>query len=118
VSSVLKKGATVPIRVDDSAQLLSQNEGKAQGAHLLIGVNNAAFGFRQATFVSQDSEGRTYQVLIPFGVAANIVIFSSYFKLGSQAGVAYPKSFVNIPISVPVGQSPPTVEIRVTGGGQ
>jgi hypothetical protein len=93
VTTVLKKGVALPIRVSDPGQFLSQNEGKTPGAHLLLGVANAALGFRQASIVSQDSGGRT-------------------------AGLVYTKSTLSIPTLVPAGQVPPPVGFQITGGGQ
>ena len=40
----LKRGAPVPVRVDDVGQLLAQNEGKTAGAGLLLGVSSPEIG--------------------------------------------------------------------------
>jgi hypothetical protein len=42
---IMKKGAAVPIRVEDPAKLLEQYEGKTPGAHLLLGVFSKARSF-------------------------------------------------------------------------
>jgi hypothetical protein len=113
VTLVMKKGVGVPIRVHDSSQALLQNEGKVPGAHLLLGINNDALGFRQATLIGQDSGGRNYQVLIRFGAKVNLVSFSSFFKLSSVLGAAFPNNAVNVPILVPTGQSPTLLEFQI-----
>jgi hypothetical protein len=55
VSLVLKKGVIVPIRVDDPAQLLAQNEGKTPGAQLLLGVADSAIAWLELRLPAVDS---------------------------------------------------------------
>jgi hypothetical protein len=117
VKIVLSKGATVRIRVDDASHLLSQQEGKRPGAHLLLGVATDAFSFRLAPIVSQDAGGRDYQIVIPFGITAKVVARSSFFRLSDSTGVPLSSGTV-IPVTVPAGQTPPTVRVVVSGGGQ
>jgi hypothetical protein len=107
------KGALVSVRVNDSAQLLSANEGKTPGAHLLLGVSNDALFFRNANIVSQDASGRNYQLLIPFGRTINVSVASTLFQLADATGKVLPKSNV-VPILVPLGQQAPTLVFTMT----
>jgi len=119
LSVVMTKGAVVPIRVNDPQQLLPQNEGITPGAHLLMGVGHPPFLFDDAYVASQDSGGRTYQVVVPFGFGATLKIYSSFFQLTNAAGTALPQGATSsIPFSVAAGQSPPSIVLNVTGGGQ
>jgi hypothetical protein len=114
----LKTGAVVSIRVDDPSQLLPRYEGNTPGAHLLLGVKNAALAFRQATVVSQDSAGRNDQVVVPFGSTVNVHAFSSFFKLANMSGTALSNNAFFMPVLVPAGHQPATLEFQVVGGGK
>jgi hypothetical protein len=117
VTMALKKGAAVPIRIDDPGQFLSQNEGKAPGAHLLLGVDNDAFVFRPAPLTSQDANGRNHQIVVPFNSIVKLVVYSSFFRLSDSVGIPLPRAGVALPVTVPSGQQPVTITLRVTGGG-
>src|SRR5258708_14579943 len=116
VTAIMKKGVAVPIRVEDPDQLLSKNEGKTTGAHLLLGVASDAFVFHEAALISSDSTGRNYQIVIPFGSPTKLVVNGGFFLLSGAAGepLARGKSG-SIPITVPAGQQPPVVRMAVTG---
>lgn len=110
------KGVALPIRVDDPSQLLSNNEGKTPGAHLLIGVASDALVFHHATLVSTDSAGRNYEIVIPFGVPVKLVVNGGFFLLGDTLGQALSRtSSTLIPVTVPAGQQPSTIRLAVTG---
>jgi hypothetical protein len=117
VHMVLKKGAAVSIRIDDPGQLLSQNEGRKPGAHLLLGVRNDASAICPARFLSQDTNGRNHEIVVPFNTTVNLVVQSSFFQVsnatGSPVGVAGPF----VPVFATAGQQPPSVRLVVTGGG-
>lgn len=113
---VLKRGAAFAIRVDDPNGLLAQNEGKAPGAHLLLGVRSDALIFHPASTVSQDSGGRTYEVTIPFDAKVNLVVASSFFRLTDSAGAPFAASgAAAVPVIVPSGQVAPTLRVVVSG---
>lgn len=120
VTIILKKGVAVPIRVDDPGQLLTQNEGKTPGAHLLLGAGNDAFVFQQARVTSQDSTGRNHQIVIPFDTPVQLVVSSSFFQLSNvTTGLPLPRAGSTvIPVTVPSGQQPATVRLIVTGVGR
>jgi len=118
VTMVLKIGAVVPIRVEDPGQFLSQNEGKIPGAHLLMGVADDGHAFRTVSLLSQDASGRNSQIVVPFGSAAKLVVFSSFFHLADDQGrpLAQAVSYT-VPLTVPAGQQPAPIKLTVTGGG-
>jgi hypothetical protein len=113
---VLKKGVALPIRIDDPGRLLSQNEGKRPGAHLLLGVPTDSLTFHPAVLVSQDANGRNHQIVVPFNAAVKVVASSSYFRLGDAAGMPLARAAVHIPAFVQLGQVPATITLRVIGG--
>ena len=115
---VLKKGAVVPIRVDDVGRLLPQHEGKTAGAHLLMGFANDAHAFRAIPVVSQDQIGRDHRAVVPYNRALKLWIFSSFFLLGDATGAALSKSGTTIPILVPSGEQPKAIRVVVTGAGR
>ena len=85
--------------------MLSQNEGKTSGAHLLVGVETDAHFFRTAPIVSSNATGRYYQIIVPFNVSAELVVRSSFFTL-SDAGGTPLSSTPFVPVTVPAGQAP------------
>jgi hypothetical protein len=117
VAVVLLGGAVVPIRVNDPAQLLPQNEGTTPGAHLLLGFANDRAVFRPAPLISQDAAGRNYQIVIPFNHPVNLAVVSSFFQLTNATGITLPRTGAIIPVAVPSGQQPPIITLAVTGGG-
>ena len=114
----LKRGVAVPIRVDDTAQSLAQNEGKTAGAHLLIGFTNRFFAFRSAFVVSKDGTGRTHQIVVPFDTEVRLVVASSFFQLKDNLGTPIPKEGKEISILVPAGKIPPSINLTVASGGR
>lgn len=117
VTIVLKRGAQVPIRIDDPSNLLKQHEGKTSGAHLLIGYAGSGFAFRPAIPISEDPSGKNQQILIPFDRTINLIVSSSFFRLNNGAGVALPKTGTSMTVTAQTGQQPPTVRLTVISGG-
>ena len=115
---IIRSGVVVPIRVNDPQQLLAKNEGITPGAHLLMGVGHPPFLFDDALVTSQDTGGRTYQITVPFGFAARLAIYSSFFHLSNAAATSPPQGAVTfVPFTVAFGQSPPSISLNVTGAG-
>src|SRR5260370_32092337 len=107
---VMKKGVAVPIRIDDPGQLLSQNEGKTPGAHLLLGVGNDAFVFLPAPVTSTDLNGRNQQIVIAYNTSVKLVVASTFFKLNDAAGQPLARTgTAMIPITVPSGPQPAAI---------
>lgn len=114
VTITLTKGVEVPITIVDPAQHLLANEGKTVGAHLLVGVRTSANTFRPAIFTARDVTGRAVKVVIPFDKTVTLEIASSFFKLAVNDSVLS-KPGTTVPLNVPSGQKPPTINVSVTG---
>ncbi len=113
---VMKKGAVVPIRIDDPGQLLSQHEGKTPRARLLLGVGYGASVFRLVPLVSQDSGGRNHQIAIPFNTPVKLVMHSSLFNVNDAAGLPLATGRATvIPLLVSAGQQVAPIKFSVTG---
>jgi len=112
----LKRGATVSVRVNDPAKLLPQYEGKAGGAHLLVGVRGPKLMIHLAPVRAEDSGGRNYEVVIPFDTGTNLIVTSPFFQLRDANGMALSatgKSSVRL--LVPSGKEPPKFNFTVDG---
>lgn len=112
---IMKKGIAVPIRIDDPAQVLAQQEDKTPGAHLLIGISSETFAFHPARIVSRDSGGRNQDVVIPLNSSVKISVFSPFFQLADAGGSPVALKRLSIPVAVAAGQQPPVIRLTVTG---
>lgn len=116
ISMIMKRGAAVPIRIDDPDQLLSLYEGKTPDAHLLLGVSNDTFGFRIASIISSDTGGRNHQVIIPFDRSVNFVANSFFFKLADSGGRLLSSSASSVTqVNVPAGKRADSIRFVITG---
>jgi hypothetical protein len=115
VRMVLQIGAAVAIQVNDSSQLLPQNEGKVAGANMLVGVGTAIHSFLVPPIMSQSATARTYQLVVPFNLTTATMARSSFFTLSNASGIPLPPGAA-VPILVPAGQAPPTITLNVTRG--
>jgi len=109
---ILKRAAVVSIRVDDPGKLLSQNEGKVQGAHLLIGVRSDKSVFHAASVTANGSAGRSYAVKIPFDAKVDLVVASSFFRINDAAGLPLSINGAAATLLVPSGQTLPALRAR------
>ena len=117
----LKRGATIPIRIDDSGQLLAQNEGKTPGAGFLLGVSSLEPGsfFRLVPLVSQDSGGRNHQIVIPYNTSLTLLVHPTFYHLTDGAGAALTQSATTrIPLLVVPGQQVSPIKFTIAGGGK
>jgi hypothetical protein len=103
VTIVMKKGVAVPIRVEDSGQLLSQYEGKVRGAYLLLGIRSDARTFRVAPVKAQDAQGRNHQIVIPFNASVKLVAYSPFFQLADAIGLPIAAPGATIPVAIASG---------------
>ncbi len=115
VTVVMRKGAAIPIRIDDPTRSLSQDQGRTPGAHLLLGVGGTDGLFRPAVFVSEDGGGRNYQTLVPFDLAIKMVASSSFFQMADGLGTPLQAQTTAIPLTVPARSTPPGIRFIVTG---
>jgi len=118
VTITLKRGAAVPIRIDDAGQLLTRHEGRTPGAGLLLSVSGPGLFFRLVPLVSQDSNGRNYQIVIPFGTALTLVVHPSFYHVNNASGVALSQGrSTKIPLLVGAGQQVPPFTFTISGAG-
>jgi len=118
-SLVMKRGAAMPIRVEDAGQLVSKHKGKTPGALLTNGVSNDAYAFQAARLVSRDSNGQNLEVIVPFNSPRRIVVRSAYFQLADAAGAALSSARASvIPVLALAGQKPVEIRLKVTGVGR
>jgi len=118
VTITLQRGVPVPVRVDDSSQLLAQNEGKTAGAGLLVGVSSPGYFFRLVPLVSDDTSGRNYQIVVPFNTQLTLVIHPSLYQVNDATGHALGTGVsTKIPVFIPTGQQATPIGFSVTGIG-
>jgi hypothetical protein len=113
ITLTMRPGYRVPIRVDDPQGLLSANEGKRPGAHLLVGVQGG-YHFETADIDSTDSAGRNISVLVPFDVAVSVTVQSAFFKLQDAVGNAIGKAAV-LPVTASSAAPTAKLNIKVVG---
>ena len=118
ITITLKRGAPVPVRVDDAGQFLKQNEGRTPGAGLLLGVSSPGYLFRLVPLVSEDAAGRNYQIVVPFSTQLTLVIHPSLYQVSDAAGHALNSGVsTKIPVFIPSGQQATLIRIAVKGIG-
>jgi hypothetical protein len=110
----LRRGAEVPIRIDDPGRLVLQSDGRIAGALFLVGVRTATFTFRPAVVMSQEGAGQTLKVVIPFDKLVHLTVASSFFRLtdSTNTGIVLPGPENGV---VPAGQPPAAVRLSLTG---
>lgn len=111
----MTKGAILPIRIDDSGQLLGQHLGKTPGADLLIGISRPGQPFRPTSAISEDGAGRNHQFIVPYGMTVRLVVASSFFKLADGKGNAFNGLSNGTTVTVAAGQQPQPIHVTVTG---
>jgi len=118
VTIVLRRGAVVPVRIDDAGQLLAQHEGKTRGAGLLLTVSSPAFFFRLVPLVAHDSSGRNYEIVVPYNTPLTLVVHPSFYHVNDASGAALSqRTSTKIPLLVPAGQKISPIRFTVAGTG-
>ena len=119
VTMTLRRGATVPVRIDDPGQFLSQSGAKTPGAGLLLGFATDSSLFHTLPLTSADQTGRNYQIVIPFDTTVKLIITSSHLQIADAAGLMLPVGVTSqIAVTVPSGAQPPLLRFVVTGGAK
>jgi hypothetical protein len=118
ITITLRRGAAVPIRVDDAGQLLAQNEGRTPGAGLLLNVSSPGFFFHPVPLASKDSGGRNYQIVVPFNTALTLVVHPSFYHVNNTNNVSLSQTVsTKIPLFVTAGQQVTPIKFTIMGGG-
>jgi len=118
VPITLKRGVSVPVRVDDPAQLMATNEGKTPGAGLFLCVRGPGLFFRRVPLVSTDSGGRNYQIVVPFDTGLTLMVHPSFYRLAAANNVALSQSAsTQIPLLFSAGQQASPIKFTISGAG-
>jgi len=113
ITLTMRPGYRLPIRVDDPQNLLSTNEGKTPGAHLLIGVNGG-YHFESADIDASDVTGRNVSVLVPFDAAVAVTVQSRFFQVQDASGNAI-RNAVALPVTVRSAAPSSSLNFKVVG---
>jgi hypothetical protein len=114
VTITLKRGVAVPVRIDDPGQFLPQNEGATPRAGLLLMLSGPGLFFRLVPLVSQDSTGRSYQIVVPPNTPLTLLVQSSFYHLNDATGTALSQGgSTKIPILVTSGQQLPPITFTI-----
>ena len=114
VAMTIRKGVILPIRVEDPAQHISKNTGKA-GAHILIGITTDSGMFQPARIAATDAKGQDQEILVPAGTPVNVKVYSKFYKLADDKGKDMPASITNLGTTVAAGRPAPKLKVVVTG---
>jgi hypothetical protein len=118
IKITLKRGAAVPIRINDSGQLLAQNEGKTPGAGFLLEVTDSRPGsfFRLVPLVSQDATGRNHQIVIPLNTPLTLFVHPTFYRVNDATGAPLSQGVTTkIPLLAVSGQQVAPVVFAITG---
>lgn len=109
----------VPVRIDDTGQLLEHNEGKTPGAGLLLRLSSPGRFFRILPLVSKDSVGRDHRIVVPFDVPLTLVVHPSFYYVNDASNSPLSRTLsTKIPLLVPSGQRVPPIKFTITGTGR
>jgi len=114
----VKQGTTVTVHLNDPSQLLSANEGKKAGAHMLVGVWTPDGLFHAASVSSKGNAAREYSVTVPYDTALQLSLFSGFFQMADSNGKAVNQTGALVPLqfsSLSPATKPPVVQFTVTG---
>lgn len=111
----LAAGVPLHLHVVDPGGLLASNEGKVQGAALIVGLATQQ-GFRPFPVVGSSAASRDYEILVPPSSVQNIQVLGQYFKLSDANGLPL-NAASSTPASIAVGVGATTVNWQVVGVG-
>jgi hypothetical protein len=118
VTIILKRGAVVPVRIDDAGQLLAQHEGRTRGAGLFISVSSPGYFFRLVPLVAHDSSGRNYEIVIPYDTPLTLVVHPSFYRVNDASGAVLSQArSTKVPLLVTAGQKISPIRFTVAGTG-
>lgn len=115
VHLLLAKGQRLKIRIEDRLSLLTQHEGKTNGANLLVGAFSPMGLFTPAQVTSKDSSGRDQEVLVPTEMPLNVSVLSHFFALANDKGAPFAGIGGSSKIQVPKGGMTTSQKFIITG---
>ena len=124
----LAQAAVPQVHVDDPSGHLATHEGKTPGASMMVGVTTPS-GFQPLQRIVSNATSREYRLLVPYDKPLNLAVFSSFFKVNDDDGIARGaqpvttgpvKAPVVAPLAVMVSQraQAKTVNLHVVGAGK
>jgi len=83
----LQNSTALQISISDPNGLISANEGKTQGGHLIFGAWGGHF-FVSASVTNSTKTSRTYQLNVPQGAQINLAMQTALYQLQDSTGTA------------------------------
>ena len=111
---LLKKGASVTVRINDPSAVVAAYEKQRTGNHFTLAIGGAR-GIVLSPPAVPDSLGRSYKLLVPFNTPMKIYVHSQIFSLTDPIGTAMGPYARAIPVNIPVASPPQTIAVQVTG---
>lgn len=111
----LPAGRRLTVRVNDPGHLLPPPAGRQAGAELALHISGPPGVVRRVAMDGQDANGRTYSIVIPYGVPHTLRIQSSSFALKDDKGAAED----DVPVGVQFAPGDPdrTIVVNVSARG-
>ena len=124
----LAQAAVLQVHMDDPAGHLATHEGKTKGASMMVGITTPS-GFQPLQKTVSNATSREYRLLVPYDKPLNLAVFSSFFKVNDNNGVARgaqpvtpgaAKAAVSAPLTVTFSQGVQAkpVTLHVVGAGK
>jgi hypothetical protein len=97
---VVKKGATLQVRLNDPGHILGQTAALQQVApHVMLGVFTPRHVFRQLPLVSTDANGRNHQGAVPLdNTPASLYVTGRGVKITDESGTPIPATGLTVPV--------------------
>jgi len=83
-----------------------------------MGVSSPGFFFHAVPLASKDSNGRNYQIVVPFNTQLTLVLHASLYHVNDGNGVPLNETAsTKIPLLVPTGQKVAPIKFTISGVG-
>lgn len=108
----LQRGAPIHVRISDTQQLLVAPKNANNGSPItksdpLVGLWLQNGLFLPLPLVSQDKNGRDFELPIPYGIQVNLSVHGGDFQMTDSKGVSLdPVKGASIPVQVNTGSAP------------
>ena len=111
----VQKAVVLKIHVTDASGLVSANEGKIPGGHLVVGTWTKRSIFLDAALASQTKNSRILQIAVPDSVALKIGVQSGAYVVKEQGGATIAGSVLGNSLVIPAGTTQASINLTVTG---
>ena len=110
VKLLLQHGRQITVRVNDPSKLLPEAVGKHSGPEMGVWIAGPSGAVRRIPILSQDKNGRTHAVILPYDIPHRVSIESSQFALKDDKGDLRKDSATNVTVS----RGGPEIQLLVT----